>query len=75
MVTIDAIAPLAASVVAVLAPYLPEPAKEVAKDAAKTAANMVGLLYQTLKNHIERDPTAKKSLMKLSLIIREYRQP
>ena len=61
----DPIASLAASVVAVLSPYLAKAGEEFAKEAGKTAANKFGALYQFLKTRFKKKPAAKEALADL----------
>ncbi len=56
----DPIASLAASVVAVLSPYLAKAGEEFAKEAGKAAANKFGALYQFLKTSFKRNRPQKK---------------
>ena len=62
---VTAIASLAGSVVAVLAPYLAKAGEEIAKEAGKATANKVGLLYQTLKDRFKTRSSAKEALADL----------
>jgi hypothetical protein len=61
----DPIASLAATAVAVLAPYLAEAGKEFAKEAGKKAASKIGALHQTLKTRFKNKPAAKEALADL----------
>jgi hypothetical protein len=58
-------AALAASVVAVLAPYLAKAGEEFAKEAGKAAADKIGALYQAIKARFQRHPAATESLSDL----------
>lgn len=56
---------LAASVVAVLSPYLAKAGEEFAKVAGAAAANKFGALYQFLKTRFKKKPAAKEALVDL----------
>lgn len=61
----DSIASLAASVIAVLAPYLVNAGQEFAKEGGKAAVGKIDSLYQSIKKRFQRKPTAKESLADL----------
>jgi hypothetical protein len=57
--------PLAASAVAVLAPYLAKAGDEFGKETGKAIASKIGALYQALKTRFENKPTAREALADL----------
>ena len=61
----DPIATLAASTVAVLAPYLAKAGEEIAKETGKVAVNKIGVLYEAIRNRFKNKPTAEEALADL----------
>jgi len=61
----DPISTLAASAVAILAPYLAEAGKELSKEIGKAALGKIGVLYETLKARFKKQPVAKEALSDL----------
>jgi len=61
----DPISTLAASTVAVLAPYLAAAGQEFAKEAGKVAVGKIGALYNTLKARFGNKPSVNKALTAL----------
>jgi len=61
----DPISALAASTVAVLAPYLAAAGQEFAKEAGKVAVGKIGALYNTLKARFGNKPSVNKALTAL----------
>lgn len=61
----DPITSLAASAVAILAPYLAEAGKELAKETGKAALGKIGVLYETLRARFKKKSSAKQALSDL----------
>ena len=61
----DPITSLAASAVAILAPYLVEAGHEFAKETGKAAGGKIGALYTALKNRFKRKSSGKEALSEL----------
>jgi hypothetical protein len=59
------ISTLAASVVAVLAPYLAKAGEEFAKEVGKAAVSKISTLYQAIKDRFQRHTAASESLADL----------
>ncbi len=60
-----ALGTLAASIVAVLSPYLTKAGEEFAKEAGKAAGSKIGALYQAIKARLQHHPTANEALAEL----------
>lgn len=61
----DPISTLAASAVAILAPYLAAAGNEVSKELGKAALGKIGVLYETLKARFKKRGGAKEALADL----------
>jgi hypothetical protein len=61
----DSITSLAATAVAVLAPYLTKAGEKFAEEAGKAALARIENLYQYLKTRFEKEPAAKDALSDL----------
>lgn len=55
------VASLAATAVAVLAPYLAKAGEEIAKEAGQAVAAKIGPLYKTLKARFESNPLLRSN--------------
>lgn len=61
----DPVTSLAATAVAVLAPYLARVGEELAKETGKAAATRIGPLYKALKARFQSKPAAQEALADL----------
>lgn len=61
----DPITSLAASAVAIIAPYLAAAGQEFAKEAGKVAAGKIDALYNSLKNRFKKKSSGKEALSDL----------